>query len=149
MMNRMPISRWWYVAMFVVLAMLFRSLTPRYELQSAPPASFLAAIPKEIPNGQQLGQQYWHRACVVRWNYQYGHQLPEIPPDAFRLAQTNGASSQEQRNLEMILWRHLQILWLDPEVWTRSYQIQFAWIPQTVNSMANSFTDFVQSIRPS
>lgn len=148
-MDGMYISRWWIVVMLVFSTVMLRSLKPEYKLQPVPPTAFLSAVPESMPDRQELGQRYWQSACVVRWNYQYAQKLPELPPSTFSLGANPHMSARQQQELERLLWKHFRVLWTDPAVWDKSYDLDFRWIPNLIRSMANTFAQLGQSMHPS
>lgn len=136
------ISRWSIIILILASFLIAKSLVPRYELRVDAPTSFVAAVPLDYPNREALAQQYWQRACTLRWSYIYGQNLPDTPPDDFLRTGTSGLSADQESRLQIILWRRIQVLWFDPAAWAKSYHLDFGWVADIVRAVTARPLDF-------
>jgi hypothetical protein len=114
-------------------------------LRPDPPQAFLDRIPPQQGVDMiAMGQRYWDRARVVRWKYEYGTALPEVPPEEFRPAAETGVPERDADELRKAYWSNLQRLWLSPELWDKRYTVDFYWAPRLLDSIVTAIVNAVR-----
>ena len=133
---RLPfvIRTWHLVVLFVLVLFLMVSLQPTYELQQQAPEAFLEAT-RNSHWSETWGRAYWERALVVQWKYHYGRALPDQPPPEFQLDELVPNSLGPA--VRDVHWQRLRVLWLNPDIWDKSYSLDFRWIPDLIDRFAS------------
>lgn len=137
--------RWLIVLLLLVLALLAKSLAPRYELRSDAPPDF-AAVGREYRIPQDLVDRYWEKTRELLSAYEYGQLLPINPPAGFAVSDSQHTKAQ-QAGLEKELWKQVRIMWADPGNWTKRYNLDLGWVPNTIRSIGNRIGEALPTLR--
>lgn len=122
----------------VVVVLVAISYRPAYRLRPDMPQDFFAADaacgPKR-PVEQKIACAYWDSAQMdIQWKYPHGRPLPiDVAPE-FRIdapALGPEASSSATREL---YWKRLQLMWSAPETWKETYEWNWGWASDPLNS---------------
>ena len=131
--------------LIALVVLIFISYRPAYHLRPDMPQGFFAADapcgPKR-PVEQKIACAYWDSAQMnIQWKYPHGHPLPiDVPPD-FRVdapALGPSASAAATRDL---YWRRLQEVWFLPETWKETYEWNWGWASDPLNSAGQWLKD--------
>lgn len=125
-------------ALAIVVAISYR---PAYRLRPDMPQSFFAADapcgPKR-PVEQKIACAYWDSAQMnIQWKYPHAHPLPvDVPADFSIDAPALGPIASDPRTRELY-WHRLQQIWYLPETWKESYQWNWNWASDPLNSVSD------------
>lgn len=124
-----------FILLVVLIAISYR---PAYRLRPDMPQVFFAA---DAPCGpkrsveQKIACAYWDSAQMnIQWKYPHAHALPaDIPAEFVIDAPALGpqASAQATRTL---YWRRLQQVWYLPETWKETYEWNWNWASDPLDS---------------
>ena len=135
-------------ALFVYL-----STRPHVRLRADMPPQFVdipaSAGPTQREAEERLAQEYWSCALtVIQWKYPYGLQLPDSPPEQFRVYTELAPGSEPISSSRVRYWHRLQRVWLQPSSWVTSQTWSTDWltmpIAKTLNWFDNYFKDLIQ-----
>ena len=77
----------------------------------------------------------------VQWKYPHGHPLPiDIPPEFGIDAPALGAAASAPATRELY-WHRLQQIWYSPETWKETYEWNWGWASDPLNSGAQWLKD--------
>jgi hypothetical protein len=125
----------------VALLLAYLFIRPAARLADNPPAEF--TNPRAEWNAQRkefehnLALAYWQRAKIdVQWHYLYGSELPEQPPEGFKIDtrqfRGNPAAFAESRER---YWRRLRRVWSNPQAWRTSYEWNTDWVTKVLDAI--------------
>jgi len=108
-----------------------------------------SAGPKQREAEERLAQEYWSCALtVIQWKYPYGLQLPDSPPEQFRVYTELAPGSEPISSSRVRYWHRLQRVWLQPSSWVTSQTWSTDWLTKpfakTLNWMDNYFTNLIR-----
>ena len=131
-------------ALFILI---FISYRPAYRLTPDMPRDFFAAdapCGPRRPIEQKIACAYWDSAQMnIQWKYPRGHPLPfDVPPEFGIDAPALGpeASAAATRGL---YWHRLQQIWYLPEAWKETYEWNWGWASDPLNSGAQWLKDMM------
>ena len=128
---------------------VYLSTRPLMRLQEDPPSEFIRSEPgwnaSRRAVEEQLARAYWKCAVdVLQWQHSFGKNLSGDPPSEFRIDPSNfpdfypgGPAAARAR-----YWRRLQMVWILPHAWRKSYEWSTAW----VTDLWVSIRDGIESI---
>jgi hypothetical protein len=130
------------IAGAIIVLVSYRS---SYRLRADMPQTFYESKVPCGPNrplDQRIACAYWDNAQMnVQWKYPHGTLLPvNVPPEFVVDAPALGpeASSQPTRQL---YWHRLQQVWNIPETWTQTYEWNWGWAKDPLNSAGEWLRD--------
>jgi hypothetical protein len=133
-----------YPVIFVIVLVLV-SYRPEYRLRPDMPHDFFAADapcgPKR-PVEQKVACAYWDSAQMnIQFKYPHAHPLPVDLPAEFSIdAPALGPVASTLATRELY-WHRLQQVWYEPDTWKESYEWNWNWASDPLNSAGDWLKD--------
>lgn len=137
MFFRHSIDKLIYPVAALIIVALF-SYRSAYRLRPDMPQGFYDAKepcgPKR-PVEQKIACAYWDSAQMnIQWKYPHLHPLPIDVPVEFRVnAPALGPAASDQ-STRQVYWHRLQQVWYLPETWKETYEWNWSWASDPLNS---------------
>jgi len=132
------------IALVIVVLISYR---PAYRLRSDMPQGFYATAepcgPKR-PVEQKIACAYWDSARMnIQWKYPRGRPLPVDVPSEFLLdAPALGAAASSDLTRQLY-WHRLQEIWYVPDTWSETYEWQWSWASDPLDSAGQWLRDTI------
>ena len=137
-----------YPILGLVLLVLI-SYRPAYHLRPDMPQGFFAADapcgPKR-PVEQKIACAYWDSAQMnIQFKYPHTHPLPQdVPPEFIVNAPALGTAVSSPATRELY-WHRLQQIWYLPDTWKETYEWNWTWLSDPLDSAGQWLRDTVGS----
>jgi hypothetical protein len=138
-----------YPVIAVVFLVLI-SYRPAYRLRpDMPKEFFLADAPcgPRRPVEQKIACAYWDSAQMnVQWKYPHAHPLPaDIIPEFSIDAPALGPAASAPAT-RALYWHRLQLVWYLPETWQETYEWNWSWASDPLQSAGEWLRDTMKKI---
>jgi hypothetical protein len=129
----------------------YASSRPVTRLRPDMPARFVDA-PRHASAQQRAAEQgvaqaYWDCAVtLMQWQYTYGSQLPNKPPDDFQADTAEAVSWKADPESRLRYWRRLRKLWNSPDAWTTWREWSMRWLTDPLSDGVEAIREYFRNL---
>lgn len=143
----------WLLLLLPVAPVFFLCYRPVMRLNAQPPPGFVEAQEDWDATRQssenRAAQAYWQLAInLVQWQFAFGSELPPQPIKEFRLEEKDFPrnSFAAAPATQLRYWNKLRVVWLQPEVWSKTYVWNSDWLREALSSALDFAIHFTDSV---
>jgi hypothetical protein len=132
---------------------VYASTRPQVRLRANMPPQFVdipaSAGPKPREAEERLAREYWNCVLtVIQWKYTRGSQLPDSPPEQFRVNTQSAPGSEPVSSSRVRYWHRLQLVWLMPSSWVTSREWSTDWLTGPIKQGGAWIGNYFKNLLP-